>query len=190
MTQTPPDLLRQLYQTALAASADRQPHPSRDRSAAALSAATAMASDLGLETIQLETVPDAGIPALVRPHADLARATPPGTVIFSSANPHGLRGQDNLSRNLSYLLGLGLALDGARDIWALAADTDGLDSGGTAAGALLHPDSLSRALALGLEPGGLLEQGQAPLFFASLGDLLPPAPAEARIRDFRAILVL
>ncbi|MDG5495431.1 MOFRL family protein [Niveispirillum sp. BGYR6] len=190
MTQTPPDLLRQLYQTALAASADRQPHPSRDRSAAALSAATAMASDLGLETIQLETVPDASVAALVRPHADLARATPPGTVIFSSASPQRLRGQDNLARNLSYLLGLGLALDGARDIWALAADTEGLDSGGTAAGALLHPDSLSRALALGLEPGSLLDQGEALHFFASLDDLLPPAPTEARMRDFRAILVL
>ncbi len=190
MTQTPPDLLRRLYQTALAASAERHPYPSRDRTAAALSAAMALASDLGLETIQLETVPDASLPALVHPHADLARATAPGTVIFSSANPHGLRGQDNLSRNLSYLLGLGLALEGTRDIWALAADTDGLASGDGHVGALLHPDSLSRAQANGLAPGSLLEQGQAQLFFASLGDLLPPAPAEARIRDFRAILVL
>lgn len=190
MTQTPPDLLRQLFDTALAASADRQARVSRDRSAMALSAATAMAADLGLEAIQLETLPAAPVANLAAIHASLARATPPGTVIFSAGSANGLRGEGNVRRNLDYLLALALNLDGARDIWALAADTDGLDVAGDSSGALLHPDSLSRALAGGLSPGLLLDQGDAHQFFANLGDLLPPAAAEARLRDFRAILVL
>jgi hydroxypyruvate reductase len=190
MTQTPPDLLRQLFNTALAASSDRQARPTRDRSAVALSAATALAGDLGLEAIQLETLPAAPVGVLAATHANLARATPPGTVIFSTGSAGGLRSEGNVRRNLDYLLALALNLDGARDIWALAADTDGLDAADDGSGALLHPDTLSRALENGLSPGLLLEQGHALQLFASLGDLLPPAPAEARVRDFRAILVL
>ena len=47
---------------------------------------------------------------------------------------------------------LGLELDGAADVHAIAADTDGIDGSENNAGALLAPDSLARARAQGLDP--------------------------------------
>ena len=59
-------------------------------------------------------------------------------------------------RNQEYALALALALQGAPGIAALAGDTDGIDGGaGDAddpAGALVLPDTLARAEALGLDP--------------------------------------
>ncbi|NIM28070.1 MAG: glycerate kinase, partial [Gammaproteobacteria bacterium] len=54
-------------------------------------------------------------------------------------------------RNSCYLLGLALALRGEAGIWALAADTDGIDGTEHNAGAVLAPDSLARAAKLGLD---------------------------------------
>ena len=48
-------------------------------------------------------------------------------------------------RNLEYLLGLAIALDGAPGISALACDTDGIDGTEDAAGAIVTPDTLARA---------------------------------------------
>ena len=50
-------------------------------------------------------------------------------------------------RNTTFLLGLAIALDGAPGIWAVAGDTDGIDGMDEIAGALLAPDTLSRARA-------------------------------------------
>ena len=47
-------------------------------------------------------------------------------------------------RNTEFLLGLALALDGAPDIHALAADTDGIDGSEDNAGAFVGPDTLRR----------------------------------------------
>ncbi len=50
-------------------------------------------------------------------------------------------------RNGEFLAGLALALDGAPGIFALAADTDGIDGSETNAGAIVTPDTLARAKA-------------------------------------------
>jgi len=59
-------------------------------------------------------------------------------------------------RNLEYLLGLAIALDGAPGISALACDTDGIDGTEDAAGAVVVEDTLERARALGLDPAEYL----------------------------------
>ena len=59
-------------------------------------------------------------------------------------------------RNLEYLLGLAIALDGAPGISALACDTDGIDGTEDAAGAIVVADTLDRARQLGLDPAGHL----------------------------------
>ncbi len=48
-----------------------------------------------------------------------------------------------------------MALTRRRDIWAVAGDTDGIDGTEDAAGALVTPTTLARALAAGLRPGRL-----------------------------------
>jgi glycerate 2-kinase len=93
-------------------------------------------------------------------------------------------------RATEFLLGCALALQGEPGIYALAADTDGIDGVGPHAGALLTPTSLARARALGLHPQVLLDAHDSASFFAPLGDLLTPGPSFTNVNDFRALLIV
>ena len=55
-------------------------------------------------------------------------------------------------RNVEFLLSLALALDGHAALHALAGDTDGVDGMEEIAGAIIGPDTLARAWAMGLRP--------------------------------------
>ncbi len=99
-------------------------------------------------------------------------------------NPDGRGG-----RNLEYLLGLAIALDGAPRIHAIACDTDGIDGTEDNAGAIVTPDTLARAAALGLNPRTMLNENNAYGFFAVLGDLVVTGPTRTNVNDLRAILI-
>jgi hydroxypyruvate reductase len=107
------------------------------------------------------------------------------TVTVDPARPAGRGG-----RATEFLLGCALALQGEPRVWALAADTDGIDGVGPHAGALLTPSSLARARALGLNPQALLDAHDSAGFFAPLGDVLDVGPSFTNVNDFRALLVL
>jgi hydroxypyruvate reductase len=92
-------------------------------------------------------------------------------------------------RNLEYLLGLAIALDGTPGISALACDTDGIDGTEDAAGAIVVPDTLKRAAQLGLDPAEHLRTNNAYPFFAALGDLVITGPTRTNVNDFRVILI-
>jgi hydroxypyruvate reductase len=100
-----------------------------------------------------------------------------------------VRGTGRGGRNAEYLLALALALDGAPGIWALAADTDGIDGTEDNAGALIGPDTLARGRALGLDAAVRLEANDAYGYFAALGDLLVTGPTRTNVNDFRAIYI-
>lgn len=92
---------------------------------------------------------------------------------------------------VEFLLALGLALR-RRDvprIWALAADTDGIDGIGGHAGAVLAPDWVARASALGLDARACLDDNDAGRFFAALDDLIVTGPTRTNVNDYRAVLV-
>jgi hydroxypyruvate reductase len=99
-------------------------------------------------------------------------------------NPDGRGG-----RNLEYLLGLAIALDGAPRIHAIACDTDGIDGTEDNAGAIVTPDTLARAAGLGLNPRTMLNENNAYGFFAVLGDLVVTGPTRTNVNDLRAILI-
>jgi glycerate-2-kinase len=75
-------------------------------------------------------------------------------------------------------------------VWALAADTDGIDGIESNAGAIVTPDTLARARAFGLDARGALDRHDSQPFFAALGDLVEPGPTFTNVNDFRALLVL
>lgn len=92
-------------------------------------------------------------------------------------------------RSLECLLGLTLALEGAPGIWALCADTDGIDGRSDAAGGLAGPDSLARARAAGIDPRAMLAAHDSYGVFQALGDLLVTGPTLTNVNDVRAVLV-
>lgn len=100
-----------------------------------------------------------------------------------------LKGSGRGGRNSEFLLGLALALDGAPGIHALAADTDGIDGSENNAGALIGPDTLSRAKKIGLDIRQHLADNDAWGYFSALGDLLVTGPTKTNVNDFRAILI-
>ena len=93
-------------------------------------------------------------------------------------------------RASEFLLGCALALQGEGGVWALAADTDGIDGVEVNAGAFVTPDTLERARLLALNGRDHLDRNDAYSFFAGLGDLLVTGPTFTNVNDFRAILIL
>ncbi len=90
-------------------------------------------------------------------------------------------------RASEFLLSCALALQGEPGVHALAADTDGIDGVEDNAGALIAPDTLARAQALGLSAAGHLARHDAYGFFAALGDLVVTGPTFTNVNDFRAL---
>jgi len=88
-----------------------------------------------------------------------------------------------------FLLALAIELEDVPAIHALAADTDGIDGSEDNAGALLAPDTLSRAHAAGLDARKMLAGNDSYAFFAALGDLLVTGPTRTNVNDYRAIVV-
>ena len=76
------------------------------------------------------------------------------------------------------------------DVYALAADTDGIDGTEDNAGALLLPDSPARATAKGISAKQLLANNDGYSYFEALGDLLVTGPTRTNVNDYRVILVL
>ncbi|EPX78392.1 glycerate kinase type-2 family protein [Salipiger mucosus] len=101
-----------------------------------------------------------------------------------------LRGEGGRGgRNTEFLLGLAHGLDGAGDIHAIAADTDGIDGSEDNAGAFVDGSSGARLRAAGGDVMEALSRNDAWGAFEMLGDLFVPGPTGTNVNDFRAIWV-
>ena len=89
-----------------------------------------------------------------------------------------------------FCMGLALALQGQSGVYALAADTDGIDGVEDNAGAFVAPDTLERARERGMKIDTYLDRNDAYGFFDPLGGLVVTGPTNTNVNDFRAILVL
>ncbi|MEM7496879.1 MAG: glycerate kinase [Pseudomonadota bacterium] len=99
-----------------------------------------------------------------------------------------IRGEGRGGRNVECLLGTAIALAG-RPVWAVMGDTDGVDGAEEVAGALITPDTLDRARAVGRDPAADLAGNDAHSFFEALGDQIVTGPTLTNVNDFRAILI-
>ena len=104
------------------------------------------------------------------------------TVTVKSAGGRG-------GRAVEFLLAASIELNGAAGIWALSADTDGIDGTEDHAGALCSPDTLQQALSKGVSAQGALDANDAYSFFEASGGLLITGPTFTNVNDFRAILI-
>jgi hydroxypyruvate reductase len=165
----------------------------------ALDAMAAKALTLGLtplilgdalegEASQMGTVM-AGIARSVRAHGQPLQA--PAVLLSGGETTVTMSGKatGRGGRNTTFLLGLAIALDCAPGIWATSGDTDGIDGMDEIAGALVTPDTLSRARARGLDARAMLAGHDSHGFFEAIGDLIVTGPTLTNVNDIRAILV-
>ncbi len=116
-------------------------------------------------------------------------AAPPCVILSGGETTVTIRGDGRGGRNGEFLLGLAVALDGHPRVWALAADTDGIDGIEENAGAIIRPDSLARATAIGLNAKTMLAENDSYRLFSAVGDLIVTGPTRTNVNDFRAVLV-
>ncbi len=169
-----------------------------------LEAAAAAARAQGLNAYILSDEIEGESREVAKVHAALARAAAKGlgpftkpcvilsggeTTVTIKPQPAGTpRGRGG--RAGEFCMGLADALQGQSGVWALAADTDGIDGIEDNAGAQVAPDTLARAAALGHKVADHLQRNDAYGFFEPLGDLVITGPTHTNVNDFRAILVV
>lgn len=166
-----------------------------------LEAAAAAARELGVEAHILSDEMEGESREVGKVHAALARAVArhgqpfarPCVILSGGETTVTVRRHDGPrgrgGRAGEFCLGLAQALQGQPGVWALAADTDGIDGMEDNAGACVTPDTLQRASALGLQVTDHLHRNDAYGFFQALGDLVVTGPTHTNVNDFRAILV-
>ncbi|MCD4499223.1 glycerate kinase [Chromobacterium vaccinii] len=164
----------------------------------ALRAAAAEAERLGLNVLLLGDSIEGEAREAAKVHAGIARqiaahgspVARPALILSGGETSVTLKGKGRGGRNSEFLLALAIALNGLPGVYALAADTDGIDGSEDNAGALISPDTLARAAVLGVDAGARLADNDGYGFFAALGDLLITGPTHTNVNDFRAILLL
>lgn len=101
-----------------------------------------------------------------------------------------IKGNGRGGRNSEFMLSLFNELKGLKGVYALAADTDGIDGVEDNAGAYITPELYARAEAAGLKAEDYLANNDSYGFFSRLGVLVETGPTRTNVNDFRAILVL
>jgi hydroxypyruvate reductase len=168
------------------------------RPRASLEAAAEVARRAGVAPVILGDAIEGEARAVGREHARLALEAAaggppvgrPAALISGGETTVTVQGRGRGGRNAEYLLGLALALPAGGGIWAIACDTDGIDGSEDNAGAVVAPDTLARARALGLDAARHLADNDAYGLFLALGDLVVSGPTFTNVNDFRAVLVL
>ena len=192
----------------LRAAADETPKPGDSRLAGsetilvatpqmALEAAAAVAREHGVTPVILGDAIEGEAREVAKVHAGIAYqvarhgqpAKAPAVLLSGGETTVTVRGKGRGGRNAEFLLALAVAFDGAPGIFALAADTDGIDGTEDNAGALLAPDTLARAAVAGASAKACLADNDGYGFFAAVNDLVVTGPTLTNVNDFRAILI-
>ena len=163
----------------------------------ALEAAAGAARAAGYEPVILGDAIEGEAREAALVHAGIARqasrwgqpARPPCVLLSGGETTVTVRGGGRGGRNAEFLLALAAALDDLPGVFALAADTDGIDGTESNAGAVYRPGLAAEARALGLDPRAALDANDGYGFFAALGALVETGPTLTNVNDFRAVAI-
>ncbi len=89
-----------------------------------------------------------------------------------------------------FCMGLAQALQGQAGVYALAADTDGIDGVEDNAGAFVTPDTLAQAAEKNMKLADYLDRNDAYGYFDALDALFVTGPTHTNVNDFRALLIV
>lgn len=120
----------------------------------------------------------------------LARDLAPGSALVAGGETTvTVTGDGRGGRNQEFALAAAITLDGTpRRIALLSAGTDGIDGPTDAAGALVTPETVGRARALGLDPEDHLARNDAYPLLDAVGALLRPGPTHTNVMDVQIAL--
>ena len=163
----------------------------------ALEAAARVAREAGFEPLILGDAIEGEAREVALVHAGIARQVrrwgqpvrPPCVLLSGGETTVTVRGAGRGGRNAEFLLALAAALDDLPGVFALAADTDGIDGTESNAGAVYRPGLIARARTAGLDPGAALAANDGYGFFAALGATIETGPTLTNVNDFRAIVI-
>ena len=121
---------------------------------------------------------------IARAAAATGHPLPPPCVLLSGGETTvTVRGKGRGGRNVEFLLGLAVALDGAPGVWALAGDTDGIDGGGGAPARSSPPTrSPARARSASTRARSLADNDAHPLVRGARRRRSSPGPPHQRQR--------
>ena len=128
----------------------------------------------------------AAVARQIREHGQPLR--PPCVLLSGGETTVTVRGPGRGGRNAEFMLSLAVELNGLEGVYALAADTDGIDGSEDAAGALIMPETLVETGRGGAR--GYLENNDAYGFFERVGGLVRTGPTLTNVNDVRFVLVL
>jgi glycerate 2-kinase len=87
------------------------------------------------------------------------------------------------------MLSMAITLDKAKNISALAVDTDGIDGIEDNAGAYISDETLKKAIFKKVNPQTYLNKNDSYSFFKKINDLIFTSPTLTNVNDFRAVLI-
>ena len=163
----------------------------------AVSAAAAMAAELGYTPCVLSTLIEGETREVARVHAAIARearlsgrpCAPPCCLISGGETTVTLRGGGRGGRNQEFVLAAALDIAGQEGILVCSVGTDGIDGTTDAAGALADGETVARSRSAGIDPRSRLDDNDSHMVFSALGDLIVTGPTDTNVMDLRLLLV-
>ena len=98
-------------------------------------------------------------------------------------------GKGKGGRNTELMLSMAINLNKAKNISALAVDTDGIDGIEDNAGAYISHETLNKAVFKKVNPQTYLDNNDSYSFFKKINDLIFTSPTLTNVNDFRAVLI-
>ena len=159
----------------------------------AFAAAAGLLRREGYEVLELGDDIDEEAIVLGRRHAAMAReliqAERRAAILSGGETRVVVTSQDGRGgRNLVYLSSLAIELAGHPGIFALAADTDGIDGHGDHAGGIVLPSARAIGAERGVSVENSLARDDSYTFFDTCDLLLRTGPTRTNVNDFRLIL--
>ncbi|MEW6597674.1 MAG: glycerate kinase [Pseudomonadota bacterium] len=199
----PPAVLAHLETAAADAPRPDDPRLARNEAhviasaTASLEAAARVAEQQGIQTVILSASIEGEARDVGAVHAAIAREVAlrdrpfrkPVLILSGGETTVTLRGSGKGGRNTEFLLSFALGVAGLEGIWALAADTDGVDGSEDNAGAFADGSTAERMRLANVDPMAMLAQNNAWTAFHSVGALFAPGPTGTNVNDLRAILI-